>query len=753
MSTASVKELALQAEVRQLRERIAELESERQFAQREWLRVTLNSIGDAVLATDGAGNISFLNPVAAALTGWKEEEALGLPAQDVFRIIDEQTREPGENIVERVIREKTVVALANHSALVRRNGAEISVEDTAAPIRDSAGDVIGVVVVFHDVTAKRRAEDALAAAHAEAVSEKNVLNALMEALPVGVALIDAEGGTVSANRQFEAVWGGPRPRTHSVTDYAAYKAWWTATGRSVEPEEWASARAVLHGQTVVNQEIQIQRFDGSRAFVLNSAAPIFDAEGRVAGCAVAIGDVTELKQAEEALRERETVLRSFYDSPGVMRGIVELVDGHIVHVSCNAATAEMFGVDSESISGKTAEAAGASGEVLKAWVELYGSARDTGRAVSMEYARRDAQGRERWLLATASHLGSGPAEHPRFAYTLLDLTERRRAQEQVRQSQRTFSELVERAPFGIYIVDSEFRIAHMNGSSQTGAFRNVRPVIGRDFAEAMRILWPETVAAEIIAHFRHTLETGEPYCSAPFFNPRHDVEAVEGYEWELHRMTLPDGQYGVICYYFDSTKLRQTEAALRDSEEKYRELFESIDQGFCTIEVLFDEHGKAVDYRFLMVNPAFERQTGIANATGRRVREIAPFLEEHWFRIYGQIAMTGEAMRFENSAAELNRHYEVSAWRIGEPEERKVAVLFNDISHRRRAEEAVRESEERLRFALESCRIGAWDVDLASHTAYRSMEHDRIFGYREQLPHWSLDDYVQRRSTGPSWRR
>ena len=151
-----------------------------------------------------------------------------------------------------------------------------------------------------------------------------------------------------------------------------------------------------------------------------------------------------------------------------------------------------------------------------------------------------------------------------------DITKRKRTEEQVIRGQKTFSELVERAPFGIYIVDSGFRIAHMNAGSQNGAFRNVRPVIGREFSEAMRILWPEPVAAEIIAFFRHTLETGEPYYSPPFVNPRHDVETVESYEWELHRMTLPDGQFGVICYYFDSTKLRQAEAALRESEERLR---------------------------------------------------------------------------------------------------------------------------------------------------------------------------------------
>ena len=103
----------------------------------------------------------------------------------------------------------------------------------------------------------------------------------------------------------------------------------------------------------------------------------------------------------------------------------------------------------------------------------------------------------------------------------------------VDQSYKMLAELVERAPFGIYIVDSQFRIAHINAASQAGVFRNVRPVIGRDLAETMRMLWPDTVVAGIIAAFRHTLNTGEPHYTPRFSNPRYDVESVEGNEWEL----------------------------------------------------------------------------------------------------------------------------------------------------------------------------------------------------------------------------
>src|SRR5262249_39219567 len=104
-----------------------------------------------------------------------------------------------------------------------------------------------------------------------------------------------------------------------------------------------------------------------------------------------------------------------------------------------------------------------------------------------------------------------------------------------------------------------------------GAFVNVRPVIGRPFDEAMRILWPEPVAAEIIGNFRHTLETGEPYYSRDFVNPRADIELTEGYEWELHRITLANARHGVVCYYYDSTRLRRVERELRDSDEKKNE--------------------------------------------------------------------------------------------------------------------------------------------------------------------------------------
>jgi PAS domain S-box-containing protein len=129
--------------------------------QREWFQVTLSSIGDAVITTDTEGNVTFLNPMAEMMTGWQSAEAAGQPLEKIFTIINEETREPAQNPVAKVLRDGTIVGLANHTGLISKDGRERSIEDSAAPIKGVTGEIAGAVMVFHDVTERRRAESSL----------------------------------------------------------------------------------------------------------------------------------------------------------------------------------------------------------------------------------------------------------------------------------------------------------------------------------------------------------------------------------------------------------------------------------------------------------------------------------------------------------------------------------------------------------------------------------------------------------------
>ena len=127
--------------------------------QREWLQVTLSSIGDAVIATDTDGDVTFLNPVAESLTGWKQEEAQGQPLRKVFSIMKERTRETVENPALRAMQEGLIVGLANHTVLIAKDGTELPIDDSGAPIKGADGKVIGAVLIFRDITERRLAEE------------------------------------------------------------------------------------------------------------------------------------------------------------------------------------------------------------------------------------------------------------------------------------------------------------------------------------------------------------------------------------------------------------------------------------------------------------------------------------------------------------------------------------------------------------------------------------------------------------------
>ena len=389
----------------------------------------------------------------------------------------------------------------------------------------------------------------------------------------------------------------------------------------------------------------------------------------------------------------------------------------------------------ESLSGKTRQ------ELLGHTIwELFPEV--TGTILDREYRRAVAENisvsvedyysdAHRWLSVGVYPSGDGG-----LALYARDITERKTFEEALLASEERFRGYFELGLIGMAITSPTKGCVEVNDE--------ICRILGYEKSELLRLRWaerthPEDLAADV-ANFKRVL-SGE----------------IDGYSMDK-RWIRKDGTVihtsmsvrcvrdadGSVDYFLallqDITARKEAEEALvnaRNSleqrvaertsqllianeelgiqveereraENKYRLLFDSIDEGFCTIEMIFDESDKPIDYRYLEVNPSFEKQTGIKNARGKRMREIAPQHEEHWFEIYGKIALTGQPARFENVAADLQRWYDVYAFRVGEPHERKVAVLFNDITERKRKDERLAENERRFRLLIESIPHHVW---------------------------------------------
>jgi PAS domain S-box-containing protein len=257
--------------------------------QSEWLRVTLASIGDAVVSADAEGRVTFMNGVAESLTGCLEAEALGRPLQDVFRIINEHTRQPIDNPIEKVLREGKVAGLGNHTLLIAKDGAERMIDDSAAPIRDDKGQVIGVVLVFHDVTGRKENEEARA--H---------LAAIVESSDDAIISKNLQGIIMSWNKGAESLFG-----------YTASEAIGQSVTILIPPqyinEEPQILEKIRRGETVDHYETVRQRKDGTIINISLTVSPIRDGYGTIIGASKIARNITDQKRAEV---ERERLLAS-----------------------------------------------------------------------------------------------------------------------------------------------------------------------------------------------------------------------------------------------------------------------------------------------------------------------------------------------------------------------------------------------------------------------------------------------------------
>ncbi|MEO6392124.1 MAG: PAS domain S-box protein [Pyrinomonadaceae bacterium] len=265
--------------------------------QSEWLRVTLASIGDAVICTDGEGRVTFLNQVAETLTGWRQIDAESRPLTQIFHIVNETTREVVANPALRALAEGGVVGLANHTILIARDGTEYPIDDSAAPIRDANGNVLGVVLVFHDVTERRRSEEALSR------SERELADFFENAI-VGFRWAGPDGIIQRVNQTELSMLGYTREEYvgHHLSEFHVDRA---------GIDEFFDR--LKQGETVRQYASQMRCKDGSIRDVLINSNVLFE-NGEFVHTRAFTLDVTERKRAQESQRQSEERLRFIMDS-------------------------------------------------------------------------------------------------------------------------------------------------------------------------------------------------------------------------------------------------------------------------------------------------------------------------------------------------------------------------------------------------------------------------------------------------------
>ncbi len=400
-----------------------ELEKKLKESER-WLATTLSSIGDAVIAADAEGRIKFLNPVAEALTGWPQAEALGKNLSQVFGIINEETRQPAADPVARAMREGTVVGLANHTLLVARGGQEIPIADSAAPIRDDGGNIIGVVLIFRDVTERRRAEKALQASEA-------TLTSIFRAAPTGMGVV-SERVLLQVNDRLCEMTGYSREELVGKSARVLYPS--DEDYEYVGREKYAQIRAWGIGSV----ETRWQRKDGTVIDVLLSSSP-FNLDDLSRGVTFTALDITERKRTQEALLASEERYRRITQAVTDYIYTVRVEDGRPVETTHGAGCVAVTGYASEEFAADA-----------YLWIRMVV---DKDRAAIQEQARRVLAGEDvppvehqiirkdgvvRWVRNTV--VSHRDAEGKLFAYDGLiqDVTERKQAEEALRESEERF---------------------------------------------------------------------------------------------------------------------------------------------------------------------------------------------------------------------------------------------------------------------------------------------------------------------------
>jgi PAS domain S-box-containing protein len=416
--------------------------------QREWLQVTLSSIGDAVIATDTEGSVNFMNSVAESLTGWDAQNAQGQPLEKIFRIVNEQTQKQVENPALRAIRDGSIIGLANHTLLIARDGTELPIDDSGAPIRDSNGKTIGAVLVFRDVTERRNADRASA-----------LLAGIVESSQDAIISKNLNGIILSWNAGAERIF-----------EYSASE----VIGQSITiliPQDRLSEEQVIldrisRGESVEHFEtVRVSR-SGRLIDISLTISPLRDITGRIIGASKIARDITEQRRSRQELFESRERLRMAMQAGQMGTWARHLDESN--RVQWSPELEEIFGFES-----------GQFPETEEAFFDLVHPDDRERVQQSVATAIQDRNDYEvefrytrkgeglRWMIGRGRAFYDSSGTPRRLAGLGWDITERKRAEEALRQQREWFRTTLSSIGDAVIATDTQGAVTFLNDVAQS----------------------------------------------------------------------------------------------------------------------------------------------------------------------------------------------------------------------------------------------------------------------------------------------
>ncbi len=607
------------------------------------------------------------------------------------------------------------------------------------------GRVTSVLGMSRDITER----DALLASLREARDVAAWMQQATEMAEVGVWESNLETGEFRASPMALRIHGLPEDATPSAA--SAFDV--------IHPDDvahvryavaWAAERAEAY-----QVEARVVLPDGRIRWVMESGRGLRDEQGRVTRRLVGLSrDITADRAALDRLHHSEARFRDTFEYAPV--GLAHVApDGHWLRM--NAGLPEILGYTRAELYALTFQDVTHPDDVAPDMAQVQAMLAGTIDRYSMEkrYIRKD--GAIVWANLTVSLVRRSDGAPDYFVSVVEDMSQRHQSEEALRASESRFRTVFEHAATGIAITDLTGRFQQSNR-----AYERLLGYSGHELHEldAAALVHPDDRAAN--AREVERLVAGE----IAHFDIENRYLHKDGHPVWVHSdlTILPDAS-GEPAHFMalltDITARHTQEIALRERESLLSTIFSAIDEGFCLCELVFDDRGRPVDYRFLEVNPLFEQMTGLRGAVGRAAYEMIPALEPEWLSTYARVALDGEPVRFEQKSEAMGRWFDVFATPV-EPRGR-FAIVFKDVTERRGmldAERAARERMERLVHALEVERSRLADVFHAAPSFIvafrgRSLVYDfvnesyyQLVGHREIIGKPLLEAVPELRSQG-----